>query len=304
MNNDISDFHFRSIGRLAAHKERGSSIISVVEVEKNPHLSNEITDHLSTTTNKVEGNDANDAFEVDLTTSPAINAEWLPLGSTNRYTAPDMYRGEYVILLSMADSKVVYWIDLKTSRKLRRLETATWCFSNVREADEEVNETNSYNFTVSTHDKHITLITNKNDGEPFAYVLQLNTKTGFFTIQDDDGNYILMNSKDRQIRLENKDKSFVDVNKRTIMMDALDLISMKTKDIVMDASNSVKINTKTMTTTSTNCTFSISNTYKVNAMSLQYTGTAVLNGGWQVNGNSHVTGNSYEGSSSGPNNNR
>ena len=291
---DLSKFRIYSVGRVAADKKRGSVVIEVTPVEKLPHINDEVTDHVETLNYKAQGTDSTDAQDVDVETSVSEQATWLPIGNTNRATAPDVMRGEYVLLYKFADAPTLYWVDLKTMRNLRRLETVTWFFSNVRERDEEATEDNSYTLSVSTHDKHITICTNKNDGEPFAYTIQLNTKTGFFTLTDDVGNYILLDSENTRIRLENKDKTFIDLNRKSIFGEAVENIAWKCKNFSVDAASVVNIKTINFTNKSTN--------YKLNSNSMEYTGTAVLNGNWRVNGNSHVSGNSFEGSSSGPNN--
>lgn len=307
---EASALRFYSIGRVAANKKRGSFLIEAVPVETVPHLSGEITDHVATVNTKIESVEGSDAKELDVDTTSSVQAEWLPLGQTNRITAPDVRRGEFVILVKYADTDVIYWMELKASHILRRLETVTWIFSNEREENKPLTEDNVYMFTVSTHDKHITISTTKSDGEPFAYSLQLNTKEGFFILQDDDDNYIFMDSKNRHIKLHNKDRSFVEMDKKVINIESQDEINLKTKRYTLKASESIKEETKTHTYKSSNFTGNVSGTYKLTAQSYQgtatftYNGNSTFNGNNTVNGDSNISGNSHEGSSSGGNNNR
>jgi hypothetical protein len=209
-------------------------------------------------------------------------------------TSPDVRRGEEVVIWRFGDTDQYWWCTLQQDKKLRRLETVIYGFSNVREENIEMKHDNMYWFEISTHRKNIRFHTAKNDGEPFAYTLQLNTKTGFFTLTDDVGNYILLDSEKTRIRLENKDKTFIDLNRKSIFGEAIEDISWKCKNFSVDAARTINMKTINFNNKSTN--------YKLNSNSIEFTGTAVLNGNWRVNGNSHVSGNSYEGSSSGPNN--
>lgn len=293
---EMQGLRFYSVGRVAANKKRGSYLIEVVPVQKLPHLSKEVTDHVEKMNVKTEGNEDTDAFEIEAETSATEQAEWLPWGQTNRITAPDVRRGEYVLLLKFADAEIIHWIELKAAHILRRLETVTWIFSNEREEDKPLTENNVYTITVSTHDKHISITTTKSDGEPFAYTLQLNTKDGHFVLQDDVGNYIFLDSQNRRIRMENRDKSFVDIDKRAIKMEAIDLVSIKTKKFLVDASDTIDFKTRAYS--------AVTSTYKIKGETT-IDGSQHVTGNVKFDGDHHTSGHSTEaGGSSGPNNNR
>lgn len=309
-NNEKSALVFYSVGRVAANKKRGSNLIEFAPIERLPNLSGELTDHQGTLNAKVEEVEGSDAKEIDLTTTSTEQAEWLPWGQTNRITSPDVRRGEYVIICKFGDADVLYWMELKAMHELRRLETVTWVFSNERKENIPLTEENVYMLQVSTHDKHVTLSTVKSDGEPFAYRFQINTKEGFVTLEDDDGNYFYINSKERHLKMRNKDDSLVELNKRIINIFSADQINLKTKDYRLVATNSITETTRTHTYKSSNFTGNVSGTYQLTAQSYQgtatftYTGNTTFNGNTRTNGNGHITGNSYEGSSSGPGNTR
>ena len=293
--NELSGLRFYSVGRVAANKKRGSFLIEVVDVEKLPNLSGDVTDHKETMKAKIEGSEDTDAKEVEVDTTASIPAEWLPLGQTNRLTAPDVRRGEYVILLKFADAEVIYWMELKAAHHLRRLETITYAFSNERRENIPLDENNTYMLTISTHDKHVTLTTSKSDGEPYAWTIQLNTKEGFLMWKDDTGNYGFIDAKNRRIRFENADKTFVDLDRRVLKMEALDQVSIKTKAFIVNASQVISM--KTQSWKAETGTFYAKGTFT-------FIGDSTQTGNSTIQGNSHVSGHSYEGSSSGANNNR
>lgn len=242
---EVSGLRFYSLGVVAVNKKRGSNTIEVYPQEVAPAVSGEITDHVTKLQAQVGNVDGNDAANLEIDTTTTIKAEWIPLGNTNRLTSPDVRRGEKVILLKYADSEIVRWMEYDAMHVLRRRETLTWIVSNEANEDVPLTEDNTYFLTVSTHDKHITLKTTKSDGEPFAYTLELNTKQGFFCLTDDDGNYIFLNSKKRHIRAENKDRSFIELDKRIINIESRDEINLKTRKYTLNANESISEKTQT-----------------------------------------------------------
>lgn len=314
---ESSGFRFYSVGRVAANKKRGSFLIEAVPIETIPHLSGEVTDNETKTNTKIESKDGSDAKDIELSTTSSIQAEWLPVGNTNRITAPDVRRGEFVMLYKFGDAEVIYWEEFKQMNILRRLETVTYIFSNERNENIPLDETNVYMMSVSTHDKHITVTTSKSDGEPFAYTFQINTKDGFFTIQDDDGNYVFMDSKERHIKLRNKDDSFVELNKRIINITSKDEVNIKTKRYSLEATESVKEQTKTHIYKSQTYTLDVNAGYRLTAGTyntkssdntfegnITFKNNATTDGNSTVNGNSRINGTAFEANSSGPGNSK
>jgi hypothetical protein len=70
------------------------------------------------------------------------------------------------------------------------------------------------------------LHTAKSDSEPFAYDFQLDTKSGFFTFQDDAGNFIQLDSTNHRIELMNVDGSHIDMDRENITITAPDSINL------------------------------------------------------------------------------
>lgn len=262
---ESSGFRFYSLATCAANKQRKSMLIEAVPIEDMPMLDGDLTDNAEDYKAKGAGVDGENAFEHDLKTTASVEATWLPWNNSNRKTAPDVRRGERVMLFKYKDSDKFYWIELTDpdDETLRRLETVTYAWSNERNENKKIDHTNSYWMEVSTHDKYIHLETVKNDGEPYAYVVQINTKEGSVIIKDDDGNFILLDSKERNLRMENSDKSFVDLNKRIITIESLDEVNIKTKRYKLTAADSITEKTQTQSVTTT--TFSHkSNGYSIN----------------------------------------
>ena len=175
MNPSISKLQFYSIGIVAANKKLSSDRIEVVPMEGSPLMSGELTDNIEQYQGGSQSPEGEN-FKVDMQTTASIEARWLPMNDTNRITSPDVRRGEMVAIYQFSDADEYWWMTLKQDKKLRRLETVIFSFSNVRKENEEVTAKNSYWMEVSTHGKYIHIHTSKNDEEPFEYDIQLNSK--------------------------------------------------------------------------------------------------------------------------------
>lgn len=248
-----SKLHIHSLGIVAANKVLSSNIIEVSPIEDTPMVDGELTDSfvdLSVKSQDAQGG----SYESAAAVSNTVQATWLPLGSSNRMTPPDVRRGETVALWRFADTDKYYWCTLKDDMHLRKLETVIWAFSATTDEGLPTTSETAYFVEISTHKKLLHIHTTKENGEPFAYDIQLNTDEGFFTIQDDAGNSIQLDSMNRRIQMFNRDGSVLDIDKTKIMMSSKDLIDLKSKDINLQSqtyqqkatTNSIEASTQTI----------------------------------------------------------
>lgn len=226
-----------SLGLVSANKPLKSMIIEVTPVEDFPMLNGEITDNIEKYTS-TSTDAAGSTKKTEVSTTASIKATWLPIHNSNRKTAPDVRRGETVMIYRFADTDKYWWNTLFDDIKLRRLETVIYAFSNNR--DENVPDTaeSTYFLEVSTHTKTVHFHTSKNDGEPFMYDIQINAKDGIITITDDAENFIILNSRDKRITAHNGDESIVDIDKTNITISCSDTLTMNCKDWRVNASDS------------------------------------------------------------------
>lgn len=224
-----SKFRIVSIGIAAENKALDSYELPVAPIEIFPLVDGELVESLDET--DVSGVDQTDLeYTVRLKTSSTVTATWLQKGS-NRVTAPDVRRGERLLLWQYADSDKYYWTSMGMDDEQRRLETVIWAWSATPEIDAQLDLTeNMYSLELSTHGKHITLHTTQADGEPFEYTIQLNTKDGLFFITDQDGNSIQLNSAERIIKAINSDESEITIDKTKIYAYAKDEIKARSDD--------------------------------------------------------------------------
>ncbi len=206
----MSRIHFYSMGIVAENKLLNSEIVEVSPVEELPMIDGEITDHAeehNTTNINKDGKQSSTTAQ----TTNTVPATWLPISGGNRVTPPDVRRGAVVMLYQMADEKKYYWTTLTNDIKLRKLETVLYAFSASAVEGAEVNGENYYYLEVSTHTKTVTFHTSKADGEPFSYDIQINAKEGKIVISDDIDNFILLDSTQKQIKIENTDGCFFEI---------------------------------------------------------------------------------------------
>jgi hypothetical protein len=202
----ISRLHAYSYGIVASNKVLGSRIIEATPVEDLPMLDGQITDIMKVDT--LQGKDASGAtYSATLNSSVSISATWLPFGSSNRVTAPDVRRGETVMLYRYADSEKYFWTTLSDDLKLRKLETVIWAYSASKVESDPSDADTTYYLEISAHKKLVHFHTSKANGEPYGYDVQINTGEGYITITDTDENYIYLNSEERRIELNNADGS-------------------------------------------------------------------------------------------------
>ncbi len=248
-SNPSSDsfFKFYSIGIVAANKPLDTWDIEVTPMEVTSLLSGEVTDNSSDYQGK--GVDAQGAaFSSSVKSTSSIQATWYPGDANNRITAPDVRRGEMVEIWRFADTDQYFWKSSKQSKRLRRLETVIFSYSNNSKEDIDNDADSQHYLAVSTHQQSLTLHTSKNDGEYCTYDIQINTKDGNIVIQDDREKYIFMDSKHKRIKMHNEDGSLLDLNQKDILMKAPDSITLETKVYKLNATTSNTINSPTNAT--------------------------------------------------------
>jgi hypothetical protein len=202
---------------VAEHKVKEVSSILVTPVEFLGYFDGEIKqdpDFMEIKGKDVDGKE----YEKRLETDNVYHAEWLQLAS-NRATAPDVRKGERVMIWKHSDANKYYWQCLGMDDNLRKQETILLEIS-AKSADDDhtLTKDNTYFLEISSHNKMITFSTSQDMGEPFAYIGQLNTGEGYFHLHDDVGNEILLDSTNTHIKLYNKDTTLVELNKKDINM--------------------------------------------------------------------------------------
>lgn len=230
----ISKLRFYSLGIVAENKLLSSKDVEVTPVEEMPIMDGELApvavDYKSKAVDKLGS-----SYETIVETTTTIKAKWLPLGAGNRITAPDVRRGELVVLYKFGDTDQYFWTTQNEDLRLRKLETVIYAFSATSNESAEMNAQTFYFFEISTHKKIITLHTSKDNGEPFGYDIQLDTGNGKLVITDDVGNYILLDSSQTRIQLKNVDGSEYDMVKTNLMVRVPQNITFHANHFIVNA---------------------------------------------------------------------
>lgn len=192
---DVSGLKFYSLGIVVKEDlESGNNDILVSPIETlNTQESSNIIKYKKEYKNfhpDEEGNITESEIEV----KNYINATWLPLGQSNRSSAPDVVRNETVIIYKYKNVNKFYWTTTFFEPEIRRLEDVTYHYSNNREELEGGKE-NAYTIRVNTKEKYIEIKTVDNDGEKTKYEVKIDTKEGVLYAKDSEGNKIEMTSE-------------------------------------------------------------------------------------------------------------
>ena len=237
-----SQFREISIGTVAENKLRTSNEIEIWLEEFHPLIDGEVVGGYTEDSNDCT-NVYGDRLSFSVKLSNTVTATWRGDG-TNRYTAPDVRRGEQVRVFQFGDTdKYVWEVVNGPGETTRKRETVITVFSNTAdENDNQATPENSWYQEVNTHEKHITTKTNKNDGEPYAYTQQINAKEGnVVVVADDIGNYIQLNSSEQHIELETAAGARLELLKEDVIITC--------RNYIVKASNQITMNAKTGTVT-------------------------------------------------------
>lgn len=242
LENLVDHWKFYDIARVAENKTRTTNNILVYLPTHTPEMTGEGFVEKKKESVTFKDDDGNDET-VEIEHTSAVEAVWIPMADRSE-NAPDVRKGERVFLYRYADSDTLYWMDTGLDRNLRRLETKTILFSAEPDGKSDVPRSaeNSYAMHVSTHDKIVRFTTTNLNGEPFTYTIELDTDFGRFTILDDVGNVIQLDSKNTRILLENKDKTRIVLDKKNI-----DVYAPNNIDVLADNDMTVECQNLTVT---------------------------------------------------------
>lgn len=199
---DYSNLRLYSLGIVVETKPEKTNIILVCPIEQfYIQGSGNIKSHQSLNEGKLKDS-SNKGFDTEMKSSNYLKAKWIPLGHSNRTTSPDVVANETVMLFKYADVDEYYWTTCFNEPSLRRLESVTYSFSNLKSGMEPFDSKTSYWFRVDTKNKKVHFHTASNDGEHTEYDIIFDTKEGTFILQDKKGNKIFLNSKTNIINVE------------------------------------------------------------------------------------------------------
>lgn len=197
----MSSFEMYSFGIVAVDKPLKTDMIKVTPIEKLPLGEGLLSEQKKEYKIKMpdhQGIGRDSKVKGDL----MIEAKWTAFGQSNRVTAPDVIKGETVMLFKVSDTDEFFWTTLMNEPEIRRLETVCYMYNNIPDGLTAVDKSTSYWVEVSTHEKRVQVHTSNNDGEPFIYDVIIDTGAGVLTIKDNADNKIVINSSASDILIK------------------------------------------------------------------------------------------------------
>lgn len=281
-----------TIGHAAENLALNSFDLEITPDEHMPMVDGEVSTNASQV--QTTGTDLSGAsYQVSAASSGTIKATWLPLGQPNRMTAPNVRRGEQVVVYRFGDNDKYYWNTMRNDLAFRRLETVVFAISATSVEGATADHSATYYVEFSAHKKSITLSTSKAQGEPFAYMVTIDTGNGKLTISDDVDNTMFLDSTQNQWHIQNGDGSFFDMTHKAISSYAADSIDFKTKAFSIESTTAtLQAQTNTITATTThNGNFTENGMYELNGDMTTAEGTEGGNGSIKMAGDMTLEGN-------------
>lgn len=190
-----------------------------------------------------------------------ISASWIRIGDSNRFTSPDVYKGETVQIYRYANTEEYFWSDIMREPSLRKKERVIYAISNVPGKSDVQSLDKSYYLEMSTKDKRIHLHTADNDGELCTYDVVLDTVKGNLTILDGMGNIITLDSKPGNLNFKLNGSLYGDVEKN---------INLKCTDANLKASGNIVANA------GSDITLTAGNKISLNSPIIEFNGSRVI----------------------------
>lgn len=213
-DNTVSMFRRVAMGTAAENLKLNSSSLLVNAHEKLGYSDGEAVDRVDAMEYSQGNQQGNETSGVAFISGNHY-AEWLPTG--NRKTAPNIRRGERVEIYQFGSNEKYYWRCAGLDEHLRRLETVVFGInSNPDEGSDGGSPDNMYFVEWSSHKKMITLSTSMNNGEFCKYDFQFDMATGRAVLQDNEGGSVMLDTRNKLIRLINSLGAFVELDKNDI----------------------------------------------------------------------------------------
>jgi hypothetical protein len=187
-----SKFEFYSLGYVTKDIEEDDLWVEVYPIEKTPTADGNI-DAL-TVEDSVIRDLENNTHSIKINKTYKITAKWINESDSNRITPPNVCAGETIRIFRYAGTDKYFWSTLYNELDLRKLEKATYVYSNKRSIKNKSLLDKVYYWTIDTINKYVRLHTDDSDGELTTYDFEIDTKNGTVTLKDGKDNAIILES--------------------------------------------------------------------------------------------------------------
>ena len=245
-DNNVSVFRIYALGTVAADFSNKS-----LEEDPNQTLEVFLDEMMSGADGKVEA--AGSVKEVSATdaqgnsytakaaTTTSVQCYWLPFGS-NRMTAPNLRKGQRVVVWRTADEEQLYWQPKGGDSELMTMESVILTVSarpSAKKDRKSISTEDCYYLMVDTFLKKAVIGTSAQLGEVTQVYMELNLDEGYLQVADSvHQNLLLLHFVEHMLRYQNQDDSIIDVTKKNITFQCEDTLKAIAKnDIRMKAKN-------------------------------------------------------------------
>lgn len=198
-----SQLYLYSIGLVAEDRKENSTKIKVFPTEHAYAITGEISGEESIK-ERIQNSEGG-WTSLSVKTKNYIEADWLSWGG-NRVTAPDVRKGETVLIWKFGGTDQYYWMPRAYEPDLRTVEKAIYYYSNQRKPTSRPDLKDSYNFVVDSINKSVSMHTPTNNGEKVGFDVSFDTENGIITIQDTRENKIILKSEEDTLTITTKKK--------------------------------------------------------------------------------------------------
>lgn len=169
-----------------------------------PHLFEASKDGPKEEKYKFKTMDGTEKEIITLNTNYVI-ARYLSLNDGNRFSPPNVVKGETVLLIQFIGEPELYWMDMDNEQDIRNREEAIWTYSNKPDEypDGQIPDQlqDNYMFIISTIAKFLGFRTSRTDGEKAAYKVEFRTGSGEVEVSDDYGNMFILYSENGVLKM-------------------------------------------------------------------------------------------------------
>lgn len=234
----MSKFKLYCIGTVMTDLISGNAPIDILPHELITNIDGDVgaKDKLADTVTASDGS----VYNVNMNKGSVLTAIWHS-NNSNRVTPPNVRKGEKVEVYQYGDSDKYYWKTMGSELDLRKLEHVKYVFVNVPGGGEtQIEDSNSYSFTVSTLNKFIKIHTADNNGELTTYDFEIDTKEGIVKLIDGRGNKVeLLSGTDTLTVKTNNILNLITDNEVNVTTDIINAVGTTSVNIKTGKANIV-----------------------------------------------------------------
>ena len=208
-----SQLYLYSIGIVAEDRKESSTRVKVYPTEFAYGISGDL-DADEDIKEQLQNNEG-EHQSISFKTQNYIEADWLSWGG-NRVTAPDVRKGETVLIWRFGGTDQYYWMPRAYEPDLRTTEKAIYYYSNQKKANGSPKLEDSYNFIVDSINKTVSMHTPTNNGEKVGFDVAFDTENGILTIQDSRENTIILKSQEDTLTITTKKKVIMETEEMEV----------------------------------------------------------------------------------------